>query len=59
MQKRLHLRLAQFVRKADTSRLRREAFVRTGQGIAEIPLGKNDSDAFIGFLKRLILRLFC
>lgn len=30
--------------------------VRTGQVIAEIPSGKNDSDAFIGFLKRLMLR---
>ena len=30
--------------------------VRTGQVIAEIPSGKNDSEAFIGFLKRLMLR---
>lgn len=29
--------------------------VRTGQVFAEIPSGKNDSEAFIGFLKRLML----
>jgi transposase len=30
--------------------------VRTGEVIAEIPSGKNDSDAFINFLKRLMRR---